>query len=93
MDDAHKKGIIFKGDLPIGVGRHSVDTWMYPKLFHMDMQAGAPPDYYSATGQNWNFPTYNWQAMAEDDYKWWRQRMEQLGNYFDAIRIDHVLGF
>lgn len=93
VDDAHKKGIIFKGDLPIGVGRHSVDTWMYPKLFHMDMQAGAPPDYYSATGQNWNFPTYNWQAMAEDDYKWWRQRMEQLGNYFDAIRIDHVLGF
>lgn len=93
VDYAHKKGIIFKGDLPIGVGRFSADTWMYPDLFHMNMQAGAPPDYYSATGQNWSFPTYNWEAMAEDGYKWWRQRMEHLGNYFDAIRIDHVLGF
>lgn len=93
VDYAHKNGIIFKGDLPIGVGRHSVDCWMYPHLFHIDMQAGAPPDYYSATGQNWSFPTYNWEAMAADGYKWWRQRMEHLGNYFDAIRIDHVLGF
>lgn len=93
VEYAHQKGIIFKGDLPIGVGRHSVDTWMYPQLFHMEMQAGAPPDYYSATGQNWSFPTYNWEAMAKDGYKWWRQRMEHLGNYFDAIRIDHVLGF
>lgn len=93
VDFAHKKGIIFKGDLPIGIGRHSVDSWMYPQLFHMDLQAGAPPDYYSKTGQNWNFPTYNWEAMSADGYKWWRQRMEHLGNYFDAIRIDHVLGF
>jgi len=93
VEYAHKKGIIFKGDLPIGIGRYSVDTWMYPELFHMDMQAGAPPDYYSTKGQNWSFPTYNWEAMAADEYKWWRQRMEHLGNYFDAIRIDHVLGF
>ncbi|MDB5203841.1 MAG: 4-alpha-glucanotransferase [Ferruginibacter sp.] len=93
VDYAHKKSIVFKGDLPIGVGRYSVDTWMYPHLFHMDMQAGAPPDYYSSKGQNWSFPTYNWDAMAADGYKWWRQRMEHLGNYFDAIRIDHVLGF
>lgn len=93
VDYAHKKNIIYKGDLPIGIGRYSVDSWMYPHLFHLDMQAGAPPDYYSVKGQNWSFPTYNWQAMAADGYKWWRQRMEQLGNYFDAIRIDHVLGF
>ena len=93
VEYAHKKCIVFKGDLPIGVGRYSVDTWMYPHLFHMDMQAGAPPDYYSTKGQNWNFPTYNWEAMSEDNYQWWRQRMEHLGNYFDAIRIDHVLGF
>ncbi|MEP6712891.1 MAG: 4-alpha-glucanotransferase [Ferruginibacter sp.] len=93
VDYAHKKNIIYKGDLPIGIGRCSVDSWMYPHLFHFDMQAGAPPDYYSAKGQNWSFPTYNWEAMAADGYKWWRQRMEQLGNYFDAIRIDHVLGF
>jgi 4-alpha-glucanotransferase len=93
VDYAHKKGIVFKGDLPIGIGRYSVDTWMYPHLFHLDMQAGAPPDYYSTKGQNWSFPTYNWERMAADGYQWWRQRMEHLGNYFDAIRIDHVLGF
>ncbi len=93
VDYAHKKNIIYKGDLPIGIGRYSVDTWMYPHLFHLDMQAGAPPDYYSAKGQNWSFPTYNWETMAADGFKWWRQRMEHLGNYFDAIRIDHVLGF
>ena len=93
VDYAHKKNIIYKGDLPIGIGRHSVDTWMYPHLFHMNMQAGAPPDYYSIKGQNWSFPTYNWETMAADGYQWWRQRMEHLGNYFDAIRIDHVLGF
>ncbi len=93
VDYAHKNGIIIKGDLPIGVGRHSCDAWMYRHLFHMDMQAGAPPDAFATKGQNWSFPTYNWEKMAEDDYAWWRQRMEHMGNYFDAIRIDHVLGF
>lgn len=93
VDYAHKSGIIIKGDLPIGVGRHSCDAWMYRSLFHMDMQAGAPPDAFATKGQNWSFPTYNWEKMAEDDYAWWRQRMEHMSNYFDAIRIDHVLGF
>ncbi|RYY71161.1 MAG: 4-alpha-glucanotransferase [Chitinophagaceae bacterium] len=93
VDYAHKNGIIIKGDLPIGVGRHSCDAWMYRHLFHMDKQAGAPPDAFATKGQNWSFPTYNWERMAEDDYAWWRQRMEHMGNYFDAIRIDHVLGF
>ncbi len=93
VDYAHKSGIIIKGDLPIGVGRHSADAWMYRSLFHMDMQAGAPPDAFATKGQNWSFPTYNWQKMATDDYAWWRQRMEHMSNYFDAIRIDHVLGF
>jgi 4-alpha-glucanotransferase len=92
-DYAHKNGIVLKADLPIGVGRSSVDTWMYPHLFHMDKQAGAPPDGFAVTGQNWSFPTYDWQHMAVDNYAWWRQRMEQLSNYFDAVRIDHVLGF
>ena len=90
---AHKSGIIIKGDLPIGVGRCSVDTWMNPDLFHMDMQAGAPPDAFAKKGQNWSFPTYNWEAMKADNYKWWRQRLEHMSNYFDATRIDHVLGF
>ncbi len=90
---AQKHDIILKGDLPIGVGRDSVDTWMYPHLFHLDMQAGAPPDAFTAKGQNWSFPTYNWSAMAKDNYAWWRQRFEHMENYFDAVRIDHVLGF
>ncbi len=93
VDYAHKSGVILKGDLPIGVGRHSADAWMYRPLFHMDMQAGAPPDAFATKGQNWSFPTYNWEKMAEDNYAWWRQRMEHMSNYFDAIRIDHVLGF
>ncbi|HSN59671.1 MAG TPA: 4-alpha-glucanotransferase, partial [Ferruginibacter sp.] len=93
VDYAHKSGIIIKGDLPIGVGRHSADAWMFRSLFHMDMQAGAPPDAFATKGQNWSFPTYNWEKMAADDYTWWRQRMENMSNYFDAIRIDHVLGF
>lgn len=90
---AHSKGIIFKGDLPIGVGRHSVETWVNPNLFHMGMQAGAPPDAFAIKGQNWEFPTYNWDEMAKDNYAWWRSRMGHMGTYFDAIRIDHILGF
>ncbi len=90
---AHKKGIILKGDIPIGVYRHSVETWTSPELFNMDMQAGAPPDDFAVKGQNWGFPTYNWQKMQEDGFAWWRQRFEQMSNYFDAFRVDHILGF
>lgn len=92
-DYAREKGIVMKGDLPIGIYRHSVDAWFAPKLYHMDWQAGAPPDPFSATGQNWGFPTYNWEEMAKDGYGWWRQRMTQMSRYFDAYRIDHILGF
>ena len=90
---AHKHGVAIKADLPIGVGRNSVDTWVAPHLFNMDWQAGAPPDAFAVKGQNWSFPTYNWEEMAKDGYAWWRQRMEQLSTYADAVRIDHVLGF
>lgn len=90
---AHKKGIILKGDIPIGVYRHSCDTWMNPELFNMEMQAGAPPDDFAVKGQNWGFPTYNWRKMQENDFAWWRQRLDHMGNYFDAFRIDHILGF
>ncbi|HMJ46514.1 MAG TPA: 4-alpha-glucanotransferase [Ferruginibacter sp.] len=92
-DYAHKNGIILKGDLPIGVARWSTDSWMFPQLFNMDMQAGAPPDAFATKGQNWEFPTYNWKNMEADNFVWWRQRMEHLSTYFDAVRIDHVLGF
>ena len=90
---AHSKGVIFKGDLPIGISRTSVDAWLYPELFHMDSQAGAPPDAFSADGQNWGFPTYNWEKMAEDDFAWWKARLAKMSEYFDAFRIDHILGF
>jgi len=89
----HGAGLILKGDLAIGVFRHGADAWQQPELYHMDMQAGAPPDAFSAKGQNWGFPTYNWPRMAADGFKWWKQRFAQLGNYFDAFRIDHILGF
>ena len=59
----------------------------------MDGQSGAPPDPFSDDGQNWGFPTYNWEKMAEDGYLWWKNRMRQLARYFDAYRIDHILGF
>jgi 4-alpha-glucanotransferase len=90
---AHKNGIVVKGDIPIGIYRNSVDAWMAPELYNMDAQAGAPPDDFAVKGQNWGFPTYNWKAMQEDDFTWWRQRFEQMSNYFDAFRIDHILGF
>ncbi len=90
---AHKKGIVIKGDVPIGICRNSVDAWMQPELFNMEEQAGAPPDAFTGKGQNWGFPTYNWEKMQGDNFKWWRQRFEQMSEYFDAFRIDHILGF
>jgi 4-alpha-glucanotransferase len=93
VEYARAKGVILKGDLPIGIYRNSVDAWVEPRLYHMDKQAGAPPDAYSITGQNWRFPTYNWEEMAKDDYAWWRSRLSQMAKYFDAYRIDHILGF
>lgn len=90
---AHSKGVIFKGDLPIGISRTSVDAWLYPELFHMDSQAGAPPDAFSEFGQNWGFPTYDWERMAKDGFAWWKARLAKMAEYFDAFRIDHILGF
>lgn len=92
-DYAHSKGIIFKGDLPIGVSRTSADAWVNRRLFHLDSQAGAPPDAFSTAGQNWGFPTYNWEEMSKDGYSWWKGRLGKMSQYFDAFRIDHILGF
>lgn len=92
-DYIHSKGVVLKGDIAIGVHRHGVDTWQNPELFHMEMQAGAPPDAFGIKGQNWSFPTYNWPRMQEDGFSWWKRRFEQMGRYFDAFRIDHILGF
>ncbi|MDR3327210.1 MAG: 4-alpha-glucanotransferase [Prevotellaceae bacterium] len=89
----NSNGIALKGDLPIGVSANSMEVWQLPHLFHRDMSAGAPPDDFSQIGQNWGFPTYNWQNMAKDDYHWWQQRFKAMEKFFDAIRIDHILGF
>lgn len=90
---AHKKGIVLKGDIPIGVYRYGCDAWMAPALYKMQLQAGAPPDDFAVKGQNWGFPTYNWQQMQDDGFSWWRERFTQMSHYFDAFRIDHILGF
>ncbi|MDE5673875.1 MAG: 4-alpha-glucanotransferase, partial [Muribaculaceae bacterium] len=92
-DYAHLHGVVLKGDIPIGIGRFSVDAWQNPRLFNMDCQAGAPPDDFSVLGQNWGFPTYNWDVMASDGFKWWKDRFAKMAEYFDAYRIDHILGF
>ena len=89
---AAKANILLKADLPIGVGRYSADTWQHNGLFNMDMQAGAPPDEFSSSGQNWSFPTYNIPAMQATAFEWFKKRMQYLQFYFDAVRIDHVLG-
>jgi 4-alpha-glucanotransferase len=90
---AHQKGVILKGDIAIGVYRYGADAWQEPELYQMEMQAGAPPDAFGIKGQNWSFPTYNWPRMKETGFAWWKRRFGQMGNYFDAFRIDHILGF
>ena len=92
-DYAHAHGVVLKGDIPIGISRTSVDAWVYPELFNMHSSAGAPPDDFSVMGQNWGFPTYNWAKMSEDGYAWWKARFVKMAEYFDAYRIDHILGF
>ena len=90
---AHKKGVILKGDIPIGISRNSVEAWTEPHLFNLNTQTGAPPDSFSVNGQNWGFPTYNWDEMSKDNYAWWTKRFRKMSDYFDAYRIDHILGF
>lgn len=90
---AHKKGIVIKGDIPIGIHKNSVDVWMNPDLYNVSEQAGAPPDAFAVKGQNWGFPTYRWQKMQENNFDWWQMRLKNMSHYFDAFRIDHILGF
>ena len=92
-DYAIAKGVILKGDIPIGVSRFGCDVWSEPRYFNLNGQAGAPPDDFSVNGQNWGFPTYNWEEMLNDGCQWWIRRFQNMSKYFDAYRIDHVLGF
>jgi 4-alpha-glucanotransferase len=88
-----KAGILLEGDLPILMNEDSCDVWAHSEYFYRDLSAGAPPDMYSPAGQNWGFPIYNWEAQARDDYAWWRRRLKIAEKYYQAYRIDHVLGF
>ena len=90
---ARQHGVVLKGDIPIGISRNSVEAWTEPHYFNLDGQAGAPPDDFSINGQNWGFPTYNWEEMSKDGFAWWKSRFRKMAEYFDAYRIDHVLGF
>ena len=90
---AHHKGIAIKGDIPIGISRDSADAWTHPELFNLNGQSGAPPDDFAIAGQNWGFPTYKWEVMARNNYQWWKKRLKKMAEYFDAYRIDHILGF
>ena len=90
VDYAHSKGVFIKGDVPIGVNGNSVETVTHLELFNLDAQTGAPPDGFSQNGQNWGFPTYHW---GEGLIEWFHKRLKWMEQYFDAIRIDHILGF
>ena len=90
---ARQNGIVLKGDIPIGISPDSVEAWTHPELFNLDQHAGAPPDEFADLGQNWGFPTYNWEKMAVNKFSWWDKRLKQMSRYFDATRIDHILGF
>ena len=90
---AREHGVALKGDIPIGINRNSVEAWTEPHYFNLNGQAGAPPDDFSANGQNWGFPTYNWDVMSKDGFQWWMKRFQKMSQYFQAYRIDHILGF
>jgi 4-alpha-glucanotransferase len=90
---AHSKGIVLKGDIPIGVSQTSIEVWTEPQFFNRQYQTGAPPDNFSVTGQNWGFPTYHWQNIEDNDFSWWKKRFLKMSEYFDVYRIDHILGF
>ena len=89
-DYARSKGVVLKGDLPIGVSADSVEVSRHPEYFNLDSQTGAPPDRFSQQGQNWGFPTFRW---SDELLAMQRRRLQHMSQYFDALRIDHVLGF
>jgi 4-alpha-glucanotransferase len=91
--ELNKLGIRLKGDIPILINEDSADVWHYPHLFSLDNRAGAPPDMFCYSGQNWAFPTYKWDNIEKENFGWWRARIKQMAKFYHAYRIDHVLGF
>jgi len=96
---AHARGVRMVGDAPIFVAHHSADVWANAEQYLLDhggeptVVAGVPPDYFSATGQRWGNPLYDWAAMQADGYAWWQRRLAHLMQCFDAVRLDHFRGF
>jgi 4-alpha-glucanotransferase len=96
--DANAKGIELFGDMPIFVAMDSADVWANPDQFKLDenlqptVVTGVPPDYFSETGQRWGNPHYNWVRMQQDEFRWWRLRVEAALEQFDLLRIDHFRG-
>jgi len=90
---ARSKKIVLKGDIPIGINYNSVEAWTNPNLFDFNYVVGAPPDKFSSKGQIWGFPVYNWETMEKEGFEWWKKRLSKMAEYFDACRIDHILGF
>ena len=91
-DYAKKKSVLLKGDLPFLVSRDSADVWVHPEFFKLDFASGAPPDMYCAKGQRWGMPTYNWERVADDDYRYLKEKLRYAGEFYDILRIDHVVG-
>jgi 4-alpha-glucanotransferase len=98
-DHAHRRGVRLFGDLPIFVAHDSADVWAHRECFKLDdrgqprVVAGVPPDYFSATGQRWGNPVYDWERMQHDGFRWWRARLAAELARFDVVRIDHFRGF
>lgn len=90
---ASERSILIKGDIPILISPESVDVWAHPNLFDTTHSAGAPPDVFNAEGQNWGFPLYNWKNIFEENFEWWKTRLQLASNYYDIYRIDHIIGF
>lgn len=96
---ARERGIKIIGDIPIYVSHDSVDVWAHRTLFQLDQHgnstrvAGVPPDYFSATGQLWNNPLYDWSVMERDGFRWWIHRLESSLEFADLVRLDHFRGF
>jgi len=84
--------VLVKGDIPLLVDYESADVWAHPEYFNLSCCAGAPPDQYSQMGQNWGSPTYNWDRLCQDNYLWWRKRLEYASHFYDIFRVDHVVG-
>jgi 4-alpha-glucanotransferase len=98
-DHAHRKGVRIIGDIPIFAAHDSADVWAHPELFFLDetgqptVVAGVPPDYFSATGQLWGNPLYDWDTHADDGYSWWLDRLRAVLSLVDIVRLDHFRGF